>query len=57
MQDCTFLHTCLVSDRPTRQDPIGSIDTLWGIWQHTYTVTTTEVSPDFEEFTEILDVM
>ena len=29
---------------------------LWmGIWQHTYTVTTTEVSPDFEEFTEILD--
>jgi len=29
---------------------------LWmGIWQHTHTVTTTEVSPDFEEFTEILD--
>jgi len=29
---------------------------LWmGIWQHTQTITTTEVSPDFEEFTEILD--
>jgi len=29
---------------------------LWmGIWQHTNTVTTTEVSPDFGEFTEILD--
>jgi len=29
---------------------------LWmGIWQHTHTVTTTEVSPDLgEEFTEIL---
>ena len=30
---------------------------LWmGIWQHTHTVTTTEISPDFGEFTEILDV-
>jgi len=29
---------------------------LWmGIWQHTPTVTTTEVSPDLGEFTEILD--
>ena len=29
---------------------------LWmGIWQHTNTVTTTEVSPDLGEFTEILD--
>jgi hypothetical protein len=28
---------------------------LMGIWQHTHTVTTTEVSPDLEEFTEILD--
>jgi len=29
---------------------------LWmGIWQHTHTVTTTEVSPDLGEFTEILD--
>ena len=29
---------------------------LWmGIWLHTHTVTTTEVSPDFGEFTEILD--
>jgi len=30
---------------------------LWrGIWQHTHTVTTTELSPDLEEFfTEILD--
>jgi hypothetical protein len=29
---------------------------LWmGIWQHTHTVTTTGVSPDFGEFTEILD--
>jgi len=29
---------------------------LWmGIWQHTHTVTTTEVSPGFGEFTEILD--
>jgi hypothetical protein len=25
------------------------------IWQHTHTVTTTEVSPDLGEFTEILD--
>ncbi len=33
-----------------------SFKQLWmGIWQHTQTVTTTEVSPDFEEFTEILD--
>ena len=29
---------------------------LWmGIWQHTHTVTTTEVSPDFGELAEILD--
>ncbi len=29
---------------------------LWmGIWQHTHTVTTTEVSPDFGEFAEIID--
>jgi hypothetical protein len=29
---------------------------LWmGIWQHTYTVTTTEVSPDLGEFAEIID--
>jgi len=29
---------------------------LWmGIWQHIHTVTTTDVSPDLEEFTEILD--
>ncbi len=26
-----------------------------GIWQHTHTVTTTEVSPDLGKFTEILD--
>jgi len=25
-----------------------------GIWQHIYTVTTTDISPDLEEFTEIL---
>jgi hypothetical protein len=30
MQDCTFLYTCLVSDRPTCQDPFGSIDNLCG---------------------------
>ena len=29
---------------------------LWmGIWQHTHTVTTTDVSPDLGEFAEILD--
>ncbi len=29
---------------------------LWmGIWQPTHTITTTEVSPDFGQFTEILD--
>jgi len=29
---------------------------LWmAIWQHIHTVTTTEVSPDLGEFTEILD--
>jgi hypothetical protein len=29
---------------------------LWmGKWQHTHTVTTTEVSPNLGEFTEILD--
>ncbi len=29
---------------------------LWmGIWQHIHTVTTTDVSPDLEEFTEIQD--
>ena len=28
---------------------------LWmGIWQHTHTVTTTEVSPDLGEFAEFL---
>ncbi len=32
------------------------LNQLWmGIWQHTHTVTTTEVSPDLGEFTEILD--
>jgi hypothetical protein len=29
---------------------------LWiGTWQHIHTITTTEVSPDLGEFTEILD--
>jgi len=29
---------------------------LWmGIWQHNHTITTTEVSPDLGEFSEILD--
>ena len=29
---------------------------LWmGIWQHTHSATTTEISPDLGEFTEILD--
>jgi hypothetical protein len=29
---------------------------LWmGIWQHTHTITSTEVSPDLGEFAEILD--
>jgi hypothetical protein len=28
-----------------------------GIWQHTHTVTTTEVSPDLGEFAEILDAV
>jgi hypothetical protein len=29
---------------------------LWmGIWQHTHTVTTTEVSPDLDESSEILN--
>ena len=32
------------------------LEQLWmGIWQHIHTVATTEVSPDFGEFTEILD--
>ena len=32
------------------------LEQLWmGIWQPTYNVTTTEVSPDLGEFTEILD--
>jgi len=28
---------------------------LMGIWQHTHTVTTTDISPDLGEFAEILD--
>jgi hypothetical protein len=29
---------------------------LWmGIWQHTHTATTTEVSPDLGKFSEIID--
>ncbi len=28
---------------------------LMGIWQHTHTVTTTDVTPDLGEFAEILD--
>jgi hypothetical protein len=29
---------------------------MWmGIWQHTHTITTTEVSPDLGEFAENLD--
>jgi hypothetical protein len=29
---------------------------LWmGIWQHTHTVTTTEVSPDLGQYSEIID--
>jgi hypothetical protein len=32
------------------------LEQLWmGIWQHTRTVTTTEVSPDLGELAEILD--
>ncbi len=33
------------------------LEQLWimGIWQHTHTVTTTEVSPDLGEQAEILD--
>ena len=30
MQDCTFLCTCLVSNRPTHKDPFVSIDNLCG---------------------------
>jgi hypothetical protein len=30
MQDCTFVHACLVSDKPTRQDPFRLIDNLCG---------------------------
>ena len=28
-----------------------------GIWRHIHSITTTEVSPDLGEFTEILDVV
>jgi hypothetical protein len=32
------------------------LEELWmGIWQHTHTITTTELSPDLGEFTEILN--
>jgi hypothetical protein len=32
------------------------LEQLWmGIWHHTHTVTTTEVSPDLGELAEILD--
>jgi hypothetical protein len=32
------------------------LEQLWmGIWQHTHTVTTTEVSPDLRELADILD--
>jgi hypothetical protein len=32
------------------------IKQLWmGIWHHTHTVTTTDVSPDLGEFAEIID--
>jgi len=32
------------------------LEQLWmGIWQHTHTVTTTEISPDLGELAEILD--
>ena len=35
---------------------IEHLKQLWmGIWQHTHTITTTEVSPDLEELVEILD--
>ena len=30
MQDCTFLRSCLESDRPTHQDPFGLIDNICG---------------------------
>ena len=34
----------------------GHLKQLWmGIWQHTHTVTTTELSPDLGELAEILD--
>ncbi len=34
----------------------GHLKQLWmGIWQHIHTITSTDVSPDLEEFTEILD--
>jgi hypothetical protein len=32
------------------------LNQLWmGIWQHTHTITTTEVSPDLGELAEIID--
>ncbi len=35
---------------------IPHLKQLWiGIWQHTHTITTTDVYPDLGEFTEILD--
>ena len=35
---------------------IEHLKQLWmGIWQHTHTITTTEVSPDLGELAEILD--
>ena len=35
---------------------IEHLKQLWmGIWQHIHTITTTDVSPDLGEFTEIID--
>jgi len=39
-----------------KQKVFEHLKQLWmGIWQHTHTVTTTEVSPDLGKFSEILD--
>ena len=51
-------YCCLTPRGPHIDGRLGlSVFTIYGmgIWQHTHTITTTEVSPDLGEFAEIID--
>jgi hypothetical protein len=58
LRELILSYCCLTPRGPHIDGRLGlSVFTIYGmgIWQHTHTITTTEVSPDLGEFAEIID--